>query len=64
MAELSERTKVLVEQWMKWDKNEKNRNEIQSLVDAKNEKELNKILGERIAFGTAGRSRTYDHLIY
>lgn len=39
---------------MQWDKNEKTRNEIQSLVDAKDWSELKRRLLTRIAFGTAG----------
>jgi len=51
---LSENITNLVNQWMKWDKNPKNRKEIEDLVSSGNEKELTKRLAERIQFGTAG----------
>eukprot|EP01114_Cavostelium_apophysatum_P020958 TRINITY_DN7176_c0_g1_i1.p1 TRINITY_DN7176_c0_g1~~TRINITY_DN7176_c0_g1_i1.p1 ORF type:complete len:607 (-),score=197.81 TRINITY_DN7176_c0_g1_i1:64-1842(-) len=54
MASLSTEVRNLVDQWMKWDKNPKTRKEIEDLVASSNEKELQKRLGERIAFGTAG----------
>jgi hypothetical protein len=53
---LSEKTQKLVDQWLSWDKNPKNREEIQTLAQKGDEVELNKILGKRIAFGTAGSS--------
>lgn len=53
---LSEKTQKLVDQWLSWDKNAKNREEIQTLAQKGDEVELNKILGKRIAFGTAGSS--------
>ncbi|XP_055919008.1 glucose 1,6-bisphosphate synthase [Eupeodes corollae] len=43
-----------IDLWLKWDRNDKTRKEIQSLVDAKNYNELNRRLLNRLAFGTAG----------
>lgn len=51
---LTTRISNLADQWLKWDKNEKTRQEIEQLVKEENEKELEKRLGSRIAFGTAG----------
>ncbi|KAI5806223.1 hypothetical protein EDC01DRAFT_639179 [Geopyxis carbonaria] len=48
----------LAADWLKLDKNETTRAEISALVAADNEPELEKLLGTRIQFGTAGlRSR-------
>jgi len=43
-----------VENWLKWDRNEKTRGEIQKLVESKDVIELSKRLLKRIEFGTAG----------
>ncbi|XP_046388515.1 phosphoglucomutase-2 [Ischnura elegans] len=43
-----------ISEWLVWDQNEKTRNEIQQLADAGNGKELQKLLLNRLAFGTAG----------
>ncbi|XP_046563079.1 phosphoglucomutase-2-like [Haliotis rubra] len=43
-----------VEEWMRWDKNEVNREEIRKLALAKNVDELRKRLLQRMEFGTAG----------
>ena len=51
---LSEQTQQLVEQWMRWDKNDETRAEIQALVDQEAEDELRRRLQKRIKFGTAG----------
>ncbi|KYQ89432.1 phosphoglucomutase [Tieghemostelium lacteum] len=45
---------TLANKWLEWDKNEKNRKEIQHFVDEKNEQELRERLENRIQFGTAG----------
>ncbi|KAL8562217.1 hypothetical protein ACOMHN_005202 [Nucella lapillus] len=44
----------LVQQWLQWDKNEATQNEIRELVEEKDVKELEKRLGSRMEFGTAG----------
>lgn len=44
----------LVRKWLSWDKNENTRKEITDLARQKNVKELQKRLGERMEFGTAG----------
>lgn len=49
-----DQVKHLVDQWLKWDQNPKTRQEIESLVAQGNAKELQKRLGSRISFGTAG----------
>lgn len=51
---LTEKTAALAAQWLEWDYNPATRDEIQKLVDEKNEAELLKRLGLRIDFGTAG----------
>lgn len=43
-----------LEQWRKWDKNEKTRKEIEELVVKENRKELCALLCNRMEFGTAG----------
>ncbi|XP_063702297.1 phosphopentomutase [Culicoides brevitarsis] len=43
-----------VDEWLKWDKNDKTRKEIQDLVNEKAWDELKSRLNERLAFGTAG----------
>lgn len=53
-AKLPEATQQLVNQWLEWDINLKNRSEIQELVNKGDAAELSKILSKRIAFGTAG----------
>lgn len=50
----SQKTQELIKKWMKWDKNKKTREEIEFLIKQKNELELEKRLGNRINFGTAG----------
>ncbi len=52
---LSDRIQKLVDLWLSWDKNQKTRQEIEQLAKQENEKELDKRLGSRIAFGTAGK---------
>eukprot|EP01027_Heterolobosea_sp_BB2_P023895 GEZU01035940.1.p1 GENE.GEZU01035940.1~~GEZU01035940.1.p1 ORF type:complete len:237 (-),score=74.13 GEZU01035940.1:14-724(-) len=54
MPALSEEIQKLSGEWLALDRNEKTRQEIQKLVDENNEAELKKILGKRMAFGTAG----------
>jgi hypothetical protein len=54
MSQLSEATQKLVDQWLEWDVNEQTRTEIRTLAHQGNESELQKILGKRISFGTAG----------
>ena len=44
----------LIKDWLKWDFNLTNKNEILDLIYNKNEKELRKRLLNRIDFGTAG----------
>ncbi|XP_030768391.1 glucose 1,6-bisphosphate synthase-like isoform X1 [Sitophilus oryzae] len=43
-----------VEEWLRWDKNPKTRDEIKKLADQNQTKDLEKILMKRVAFGTAG----------
>ncbi|KAK7863518.1 hypothetical protein R5R35_004971 [Gryllus longicercus] len=43
-----------IQEWLNWDKNENTRNEIQSLRDAGDEAQLQKLLLSRLQFGTAG----------
>nr|CAD7463187.1 unnamed protein product [Timema tahoe] len=43
-----------ISQWLEWDKNEKTRQEIQSLVDNMNISELDAMFESRLTFGTAG----------
>lgn len=43
-----------IEEWMKWDRNDKTRSEILSLVQNRQYDMLQKILLHRISFGTAG----------
>ncbi|CAD90182.1 PGM_PMM_I domain-containing protein [Caenorhabditis elegans] len=43
-----------VADWLAWDKNDKNRNEIQKLVDEKNVDALKARMDTRLVFGTAG----------
>lgn len=45
---------TLVEQWLKWDKNPETRSQIEKLSKEKNTEELNRLLGTRMEFGTAG----------
>ena len=49
-----DRLTTLAEQWLELDKNETTRAEIQELLSAQNEAELERRLGSRIQFGTAG----------
>lgn len=51
---VSERISKLAAQWLEWDRNELNASEIRILLKEGNEQELEKRLGARIAFGTAG----------
>ena len=47
-----------VDQWLSWDRDESTRAEINALVEKGDEKTLERLLGSRMAFGTAGlRSR-------
>ncbi|XP_053962202.1 phosphopentomutase-like [Anastrepha ludens] len=43
-----------IDQWLKWDKCEKTRSEIEALDQAGDWKKLNELLQTRLAFGTAG----------
>lgn len=54
MAVDQERLKALAEQWLAWDVNEETRKEISTLLENGEWIKLNKALGTRIAFGTAG----------
>lgn len=47
-------TRALVEEWLSLDQNEATRAEIQSLWHNQNIEELDRRLGSRIEFGTAG----------
>lgn len=49
-----EKLQELIQLWMKWDQNESSRQEIQALVDKKDWEELQRRLGTRLEFGTAG----------
>lgn len=51
---LTDKTAALAAQWLEWDYNPATRDEIQKLVEAKDEVELVKRLAARIDFGTAG----------
>jgi hypothetical protein len=55
---MKQQIQELVDLWLSWDKNPKTRQEIETLVKEQNEKELEKRLASRIAFGTAGTSLT------
>uniref|UniRef100_A0A034WAS8 Phosphoglucomutase-2 n=1 Tax=Bactrocera dorsalis TaxID=27457 RepID=A0A034WAS8_BACDO len=43
-----------IDQWLKWDKCEKTRNEILNLVQSNNWNQLKQVLLQRVEFGTAG----------
>lgn len=43
-----------IDQWLKWDKCEKTRNEIQNLIQSNNWNQLKQVLLQRLEFGTAG----------
>lgn len=51
---MTDKINNLINQWLKWDKNEITRKEIEQLKENNNEKELLVRLEERIQFGTAG----------
>lgn len=50
-----------VADWLAWDKNDKNRNEIQKLVDEKNVDALKARMDTRLVFGTAGEKKIILH---
>ncbi|KAK7868520.1 hypothetical protein R5R35_004804 [Gryllus longicercus] len=43
-----------IQEWLKWDKNEETRGEIQELKDCDDKMELHRLLFSRVRFGTAG----------
>jgi phosphomannomutase len=45
---------TVIEQYLKWDKNPKTRQEIEYLLEQKDDAKLQKLLGSRLEFGTAG----------
>src|SRR4051812_17263377 len=51
---LSERIQKLAAEWLEWDKNPNTSAEIRTLLEKGDEAELERRLGSRIAFGTAG----------
>jgi hypothetical protein len=52
----------LIQMWMIMDQNDKTKTEILRLKDAGDIKDLEKRLGQRIQFGTAGDSTTFNYL--
>ena len=54
MATDRDRATALAAQWLSWDPNAVTCDEIASLVSAENWAHLNKLLGSRLRFGTAG----------
>lgn len=52
----------LIQMWISMDQNDKTKTEILRLKDAGDIKELEKRLGQRIQFGTAGNSTTFHYL--
>ncbi|BFZ14674.1 hypothetical protein BsWGS_17713 [Bradybaena similaris] len=50
----NEQLDLEIKQWLKWDKNEKTRGEIKTLIEENNIPELKKLLLQRMEFGTAG----------
>ena len=59
MAGLPEEIIELVGKWLKWDVNVETKAEIKRLVDQGNITELQNVLSNRIAFGTAGTCTTF-----
>lgn len=49
-----QRAAALAAQWLSWDPNAATRDEIAALVSAENWAQLDKLLGSRLQFGTAG----------
>ncbi|XP_008197604.2 phosphopentomutase [Tribolium castaneum] len=55
---MAQQLETKIQEWLKWDRNEKTSSEIKKLAQEKNYDELSKILLDRLSFGTAGlRSR-------
>lgn len=54
MANISSELQKKIDNWLEWDANPSTRDEILALVKNENVSELQKRLGTRIAFGTAG----------
>jgi phosphomannomutase len=44
----------VIEQYLKWDRNPNTKKEIELLVEQKDDAKLQKLLGNRLEFGTAG----------
>ena len=51
---MNQKLEQAISQWLKWDKEEKTRNEIETLVKNGEFTQLSKLLENRLEFGTAG----------
>ena len=56
--------KARLEEWFRWDKNIDTKAEIEDLVKARDEKELNKRMLTRMEFGTAGQNESEVELSF